>query len=90
MYVHLYHYSLYYITFASNYKNNVYTNTSVFPMQRLWEGWYIWHRLFFWLPLSVFLNFLIFIESHENTIVEFLNGNAKIYLWDSPIHCSSS
>ncbi len=40
--------------------------------------------------------FFYFIESHENTIVEFLfcylnqMGMQKIYLWYSPIHCSSS
>ncbi len=49
---------------------NSYANARVFLMQRLWEGWSIWHRLLFWLPLSISLNFY-FIESHENTIIEF-------------------
>ncbi len=37
-----------------------------------------------------------FIESHENTNVEFLfsylnkMGMQKVHLWNSPIHCSSS
>ncbi len=52
IYVHI----LYYITFASNYTEIFYANARVFLMQRLGEM-LIWHRLLFWLPLSVILKF---------------------------------
>ncbi len=76
-------------------KNLANTNARVFLMKRLWEGWSIWHRSLFWLPLSVSLNFFPFFESHENTNVEFVFCNlskweCKKYICGTPIHCSWS
>ncbi len=41
-------------------KKLVNANARVFLMQRLWEGWYIWHSSLFWLSLSVTIVELFF------------------------------